>query len=40
MLTEFFYRWNPFNIFGNEVGIEELLCNPLQPSETLRQDWH
>lgn len=38
MLTEFLCQWNPFNIFGSEVGVEELLCKPLQPSETLRQD--
>jgi hypothetical protein len=38
MLTEFIYQWNPFNICGSEVGVDDLICNPLQPNETLRLD--
>lgn len=38
MFTKFLYEWNPFNICGSEVGIEDLLSKPLQSSETLRQD--
>ncbi len=38
MLTEFIYQWNPFNVYGNEVEVDDLICNPLQPNETLRQD--
>lgn len=38
MLTELIYQWNPFNIYGIEVGVEDLICHPLQPTETLRQD--
>jgi len=38
MLTEFFYQWNPFNIYGIEIGVDDLICKPLQPSETLMQD--
>src|ERR1700730_8219171 len=38
MLTEFIYQWNPFNICGREVGVDDLICNPLQISETLMQD--
>jgi hypothetical protein len=41
MLTEFIYHWNPFNLFyGIEVSVEDLICNPLRPTETLRQDPH
>lgn len=39
MLTQFFYQWNPFNVCGNEVGIEDLLSNPLKIEETLMQDF-
>lgn len=38
MLTEFIYQWNPFNVCGIEIGVDDLICNPLQPSETLMQD--
>lgn len=38
MLTEFIYQWNPFNICGIKVGIEDLISNPLLPHETLMQD--
>ena len=38
MLTELFYQWNPFNVCGKEVEVEELICHPLQSNETLRQD--
>ena len=38
MLTKLIYRWNPFNLCGLEVGIEDLICHPLRPNETLRQD--
>lgn len=38
MLTEFIYQWNPFNVYGSRVEVEDLICNPLQTSETLMQD--
>lgn len=38
MLPEFFYRWNPFNLYGVEVQIEDLICDPLGSNETLMQD--
>jgi hypothetical protein len=40
MLTEFIYQWNPLNIYGVEVGVEDLIRHPLQPNETLMQDGH
>jgi hypothetical protein len=38
MLTELFYQWNPFNLCGTEVKVDDLICNPLRSTETLRQD--
>jgi hypothetical protein len=38
MLTEFIYQWNPFNLCGKEVEVDDLICNPLTSTETLRQD--
>lgn len=38
MLTELFNHWNPFNLCGTEVEVEDLICNPLRSTETLRQD--
>ena len=38
MLTEFFSQLNPFNLYGCEVTLEDILCQPLQPGETLVQD--
>lgn len=38
MLTKFISQWNPFNLYGREVELEDLICNPLQPTETLRED--
>jgi hypothetical protein len=38
MLNDIIYQWNPFNIYGKEVDVEDLIYYPLQPSETLMQD--
>lgn len=38
MLTEFIYQLNPFNLWGKEVKVEDLIVNPLQSCETLRLD--
>lgn len=40
MFIKFIYQWNPFNIYGTKVEVEDLICNPLQPTETLAQDIH
>lgn len=37
MVSDFFSEWNPFNIFGDEVRIEDLISAPLQQNETLVQ---
>ncbi len=39
MLTKLIRHWNPFNLYGIEVDIEDLICNPLKSNETLRQDY-
>lgn len=33
-----FYQWNPFNLYGIEVEVEDLINCPLCSTETLRQD--
>lgn len=38
MLINMLYEWNPFNLFGNEVCIDELIGTPLTSHETLRLD--
>lgn len=38
MLTKFMTHWNPLNLYGTEVEVEDLICNPLKSNETLRQD--
>ena len=38
MIPELLYQWNPFNIFGKEVSLEDLICNPLGLGETLMVD--
>jgi len=38
MLKDFLSKWNPLNIFGLEVKIEDIIQCPLKPHETLMQD--
>lgn len=38
MLTEFVCKWNPLNLYGIEIDLEDLICSPLQSNETLRED--
>lgn len=38
MLTLLMNQWNPFNLYGKEVEVEDLICHPLMSTETLRQD--
>ncbi len=37
MVGKFLQNWIPFNFFGKQVQLEDLIKNPLQPNETLRQ---
>lgn len=32
------YQWNPLNIYGMRVDVEEIICQPLLPCETLMED--
>ncbi|WP_068468386.1 hypothetical protein [Candidatus Protochlamydia phocaeensis] len=38
MFNEALSRWNPFNVFGSEIEIEDIIRHPLQHNETLMQD--
>lgn len=38
MLAKFFYQWNPLNLCGVKVGLEDLIYQPLLSNETLMQD--
>jgi hypothetical protein len=37
-LIDFLSKWNPFNIYGTEVEIDDLIQRPLELNETLMQD--
>lgn len=37
-LFEKIYQWNPLNIYGTEVDIDDLFYFPLMPNETLMED--
>jgi hypothetical protein len=38
MIAEFLSQWNPFNVYGAEVKLDDLMRTPLQPNETLMRD--
>lgn len=38
MIAEFLSQWNPFNVYGAEVKLDDLIHTPLQPNETLMRD--
>lgn len=38
MLPNFFHDWNPLNMYGTKVELEDLISCPLLSSETLMQD--
>jgi hypothetical protein len=38
MLANFFSYWNPLNIYGDRIGVEDLIIHPLESDETLMED--